>query len=204
MSNDRYSMSFTTGGLFLRESVRTAELYLKLGDWKQVREAIMAHNLLQLRTESSGKRVSRELCARLSQLNHDELALVINGGTQEQKASLWIAVCRQYRFIREFATEVLREKYLTFQYELRHTDFDAFFNAKAAWNEGLDEIADSTRVRLRQALFQIMREAGILSSSNMITPIVPTPRLVKSVGGRDCSEFGVLPVMESEIERCLQ
>ncbi|NCO20267.1 MAG: DUF1819 family protein, partial [Gammaproteobacteria bacterium] len=33
MSNDRYSMSFTTGSLFHRESVKLAALYLDLGDW---------------------------------------------------------------------------------------------------------------------------------------------------------------------------
>lgn len=197
-------MSFTTGGLFLRESIRTAELYFELSDWRTVREAVVSRNLLQIRTESSGKRVSRELCARLSQLNPEELSLVIEGSPQEQKAILWIAVCRHYQFIHEFATEVLRERFLTFQYELQHSDFDVFFNAKAAWNAGLDEIADSTRAKLRQVLFRMMREAGVLSSSNMITPIVPTPRLVQVVGGQEISEFSVLPVMESEIKRCLQ
>jgi hypothetical protein len=129
--------------------------------------------------------------------------LVIDGGGQEKKAVLWIAVCRHYQFIREFATEVLREKFITYQYELQVSDFDAFFNDKAAWNEGLDELADSTRVRLRQALFQMMREAGILSAANLITPVIPTRRLVKAVRGKDLSEFSVLPVMESEIKRCL-
>ena len=203
MAEAKYKMSFTTGGLFLRESTRVAELYLELGDWKQVRETVMSRNLLQIRTESSGKRVSRELCARLSQLNDEELSLVIDGGAQEQKAILWIAVCRHYQFIREFATEVLREKFLTFQYELQYSDFDAFFNAKAAWNEDLDEIADSTRAKLRQVLFRMMHEAGILSAANTISPVIPTPRLVTTVRGKDFSAFTVLPVTESEIKRCL-
>ena len=41
---------------------------------------------------------------------------MVEGSSQEQKAVLWLAVCRHYRFIHEFATEVLREKFLTYQY----------------------------------------------------------------------------------------
>ncbi|MCA9819149.1 MAG: DUF1819 family protein, partial [Cyanobacteria bacterium HKST-UBA01] len=46
MSNDRYSMSFTTGSLFHRESVELAALYLDLGDWNSVRDKVVAENLL--------------------------------------------------------------------------------------------------------------------------------------------------------------
>jgi len=204
MVEAKYRMSFTTGGLFLRESARVAELYFEMGDWPKVREAVVQRNLLQIRTESSGKRVSRELCARLSQLNQDELSLVVEGSAQEQKAILWLAVCRHYRFIHEFATEVLREKFITFQQELLHDDFDVFFNAKAAWHEELDSIADSTMAKLRQVLFRMMHEAGILSPANRITPFIPTPVLVKAIGQRSLSEFSVFPVAESEIERCAQ
>ncbi len=200
MSIDRYRMSFTTGGLFCRESVIAYTLFTRLNDWQKVREMIINENLLQLRTESSGKRVSLELCARLKQLSKAELPLVGEGTAPEQKAVLWLAVCRHYRFIREFATEVIRAKFVTFQYELFYDDFDAFFNAKAAWIEELDVVADSTKAKLRQVLFKMMHEADILSDANRITPMLPTTRLVRAV--ESLSEFGVFPVLESDIMRC--
>lgn len=54
-----YSMAFTTGGLFLAESVKVAELYLAHGDEGVVREAVHTDNLLQSRTMSSLKRIFR-------------------------------------------------------------------------------------------------------------------------------------------------
>lgn len=72
MNVGRYSLSFTTVGLFLRESVDLAELYLDLGDWAAVRERVVADNLLQCRTLSTLKRVYQEVVIRLKSLNQSE------------------------------------------------------------------------------------------------------------------------------------
>jgi hypothetical protein len=40
-------MSFTTGSLFHRESVKLVAMYLELGDWNSVRDKVIAKNLLQ-------------------------------------------------------------------------------------------------------------------------------------------------------------
>ena len=199
----KYRMSFTTGGLFLRESEIVNELYNEVKNWKIVRERLIQENLLQLRTESSRKRISREVCARLTQLNDEERDILDDGSGLEKKAVLWVAVCRHYRFIREFAVEVIRNRFLTFQYELGHDDFDAFFNAKAAWDEGLESKTEQTRYKLRQVLFKILREADILSECNMISQFIPTPRVAKLLAGSSMDEMSVFPVQEFEIERLL-
>ena len=69
MDNNRYSMSFTTGGLFHLESVKLAALYLGLGDWSEVREKVISKNLLQYRTLNTLKRVCREVISRLKALD---------------------------------------------------------------------------------------------------------------------------------------
>ena len=96
-------MAFTTGGLFHRDSVKLAELYLDLKEWDSVRDKVFFKNLLQSRTLNSLTRVSREIISRLKTLEADELDLLISGSTQEQKYLLWLAVCRRYRFIADFA-----------------------------------------------------------------------------------------------------
>jgi hypothetical protein len=73
MSSDRYSMSFTTGSLFHRESVKLAALYLDLGDWNSVRNKVIAENLLQTRTLNTLKRVCREVVSRLKTLSSANL-----------------------------------------------------------------------------------------------------------------------------------
>ena len=45
--------------------------------------------------------------------------------------------CKQYSLVREFAIEVVREKFLRLDLALSYLDFDIFFNAKAEWDDEL-------------------------------------------------------------------
>lgn len=200
MSNDRYSMSFTTGSLFHRESVKLAALYLDLGDWNSVRDKVIAENLLQTRTLNTLKRVCREVVSRLRALTQGELEFLVEASHQEQAYLLWLAVCRRYRFIADFAVEVLRERYITLKSDLTFDDFDSFFNWKSEWHLELDEITPATRGKLRQVLFKILREADLLTANNMIHAAMLSPRLlglIQQGGRRDILHF---PVFESDVK----
>ena len=200
MSNHRYSMSFTTGGLFHRESVELASLYIDLGDWNSVRDKVVAENLLQTRTLSTLKRVCREVISRLQTLSSGELEFLVEASHQEQAYLLWLTVCRRYRFIGEFAVEVLRERYITLKSDLTHEDFDSFFNRKSEWHLELDKITPATRGKLRQVLFKILREADLLTANCMIHAAMLTPRLLDLIhqgSHRDVLHF---PVFESDLK----
>ena len=193
-------MSFSTGGLFHQDSVKIAGLYSDAGNWDKVREIIIQDNVLQTRTIASSQRISREICTRLMLLRDKELAVLINGSSQDQAYILWLAVCRRHRLIYEFAVEVLREKFLTLQHELNHEDFDAFFNAKASWDDTLEHISDSTRKKLRQVLFKIMREAGLLSPQNLIIPAILSSEVIQAIENTSRQDFSVFPVAESDLK----
>ncbi len=198
-SLNTYKMSFTSGGLFFNESIQVAELYYELGDWHQTKDRLLAGNLLQARTAASAKRRVWEICTRLSSLTEHQIQLLITGTRQEQQYLLWIAVCKQYVFIRDFMVEVVREKYLRMDLELSASDYEFFFENKAEWHEELERLKSSTRTRLRQALFQIMREAEIISPENMIIPGLLTKQLTRVLAGDDPSLLNLLPVSDMDI-----
>lgn len=200
MSNDRYSMSFTTGSLFHRESVKLAVLYLDLGDWNSVRDKVIAENLLQTRTMNTLKRVYREITSRLRTLSQGELEFLVESSHQEQAYLLWLAVCRRYRFIADFAVEVLREHYITLKTDLTHEDFDSFFNRKSEWHLELDEITPATRSKLRQILFKTLREADLLTANNMINTAMLSPRLLEQVQQGSRRDVFCFPVFESDLK----
>ena len=200
MSNDRYSMSFTTGSLFHRESVELTALYLDLGDWSSVRDKVIAENLLQTRTLNTLKRVCREIISRLRTLSSDELEFLVEGSHQEQAYLLWLAVCRRYRFIADFAVEVLRERYITLKSDLTHEDFDSFFNRKSEWHLELDEITPATRGKLRQVLFKMLREADLLTANSMIHTAMLSPRLLSLIQRGSHRDILHFPVFESDVK----
>lgn len=200
MSNTRYSMSFTTGSLFHRESVRLAALYLDLGDWNAVRDKVITENLLQTRTLNTLKRVCREVISRLKTLSRGELELIVEGYHQEQGYLLWLAVCRRYSFIADFAVEVLRERYITLKNDLNYEDFDFFFNRKSEWSLELDKITPATRSKLRQVLFKMLREADLLTANNMIHAAMLSSRLLELIYQSSLRDLVYFPVFESELK----
>ena len=200
MSTDRYSMSFTTGGLFHRESVALAMLFVDLNDWNSVRDKVISENLLQSRTLNTSKRLCREIISRLKTLDTLELDLLISGNDQEQKYLLWIAVCRRYRFIAEFAEEVIRERYIGLKHDLQYEEFDFFFNKKSEWHPELEAIELTTRKKLRQVLFKILREAELLTVRNTINASMLSQRLLAAIPRQRRRDFFFFPVFESDLK----
>ncbi len=197
-------MSFTTGSLFHRESVKLAALYLELGDWNAVRDKVISNNLLQTRTLNTLKRVCREVISRLKTLSIEELDFLVEANPQEQGYLLWLATCRRYRFIADFAIEVLRERYITLKTDVNHEDFDSFFNRKSEWHAELDAIQPTTRNKLRQVLFRILREAGLLASNNIINAAILSPELLNAISHNNRRDVLFLPVFESDLKGMAQ
>lgn len=191
-------MSFTTGGLFHRESVQLAMLYLELEDWHAVREKVIAENILQSRTVNTLKRVCREIISRLKTLSPGELHFFTRATPQEQIHLLWIAICRRYRFISDFAIEVLREHSITMNTDLSYEDFDAFFNKKSEWHEEIEKIRPSTRNKLRQVLFRMLREADFLTANNTINPALLSPELLEMIRKNNGTDLLIFPAVEME------
>lgn len=173
-----YKMSFSTGGLFLNESLAVARLHFGGESWDATLRRALTEGTASLPKAASQRRTLREIVNRLSALTAIEREFLLNDADRsDQQALLWLATCRAYRFVREFGIEVLRERYLSFQLDLPLVSFDTLLAAKAEWDEGLDGISPSTRAKLRQVLFRIMREASVISHDNRILSAYVSPRL---------------------------
>ena len=174
-------MSFSTGALFQVQSVMIAELYADLGNWQSVRAKVLENNLLQSRTKNTAQRVCREIVSRLKRLTPDQLLTLSAGPSKDQGHILWAAVCKRYQFIHDFAVEVVHEKFLSMDLLLIPADYDVFFNQKAEWHDEMERISESTRIKLRQVVFKMLREAELLSGENMIIPIILSPTVQTNI-----------------------
>lgn len=189
-----YKMSFTSGGLFLTESVAVAGMHLSGEDWKDTLERALQEGATSLPKAASNRRTLREIVNRLMTLNDDEVRFLIDdAGRQEQQYLLWVATCRAYRFVREYAVEVICDRYLAYQLELPLESFDIFFEAKADWDDGLASISDSTRNKLRQILFRMMREAGVVSDDQRIQSTYLSPKLRALIEATNPIDLAVFP-----------
>lgn len=189
-----YKMSFGTGGLLLNESVEVARLHETDEPWEDtIRRAIEA-GTTALPKAASNRRTLREIANRLLTLTDAERGFLIDQADRaDRQALLWLATCRAYRFIREFAVEVIRERYLSYQYDLPLESFDILLDAKAEWDDHLASLTSSTRLKLRQVLFRIMREAGVISQAGQIQAVLLSSQLKSMIEEQAPGDLAVFP-----------
>lgn len=197
----RYALSFTTGALLAHEAALLAPLYVAVRDWETVRGRAVEGKLLQARTYSTGVRLVRETVKRLSALTDEEVELLVKATASERGHLMWVAACRRYELIGEFAEEVVRERYLLLASRLEYDDFDSFVRTKELWHEELAEIKESTLQRLRSNVFKMLQEADLLSEARYILPAVLSERVAAALSARTPSNLRFFPTQRIERQK---
>lgn len=192
-SNERYALSFTSGGLLAREADVIVAEYSRFRDWAVVRRTVTEQNLLQARTISSSVRVTRETIQRLGVFDDAELELIAESSFTERCHLMWAAACRRYELIGDFAEEVVRERFLLMTPTLSIEDFERFMRGKSLWHPELDELKPSTRAKLRQNVFRMLHEAGLRSEKGAIVPAVLSERVHQALAARGLSDIRFFP-----------
>lgn len=179
-------LSFTSIALGLREAETALALFERTGDWKEAANVAIEENSFQLTSSASTRRVFSEVRQRLETLTPETLEAFHDSYTNDRRAILLIAICKCYSFIFEFIRSTLADKVTVFDYGLSQADFDAYWNASALEHPELEEITDSTRKKIRQVVFRLLTEAGLLTETKdpQITPI-PIPSSIEAVLHRE-------------------
>ena len=173
----KYRLSFGTGNAYINESNLILKKYLENKDWKETEKYIIENNILQTNTFSSAKRIFREISLRLKSLNNEEREFFIRSNYLDQSILIWISICRTYKFIGDFASMIISEKFISYQLEIEYSDFNYFFEKQQVLHEELRTLKDSTRKKLRQVIFRIMKDLNIISKDKEITPLLPSLEL---------------------------
>ncbi|PLS27305.1 DUF1819 family protein [Bifidobacterium parmae] len=181
----RYRLSFTVGGLLAPQGRIFAALFVADGGFsgdlpddshvreselgervERVRRQAVDGNVLAIRTHAANVRMVREVLKRLSALTERELRYLAAAGTpmDDCRALMWVAMCRYYAIVGEFADEVLRDRYLMGMRTVTRGDYDRFILAKAMWHPELEELSPATAGKLRSNVFKAMGEAGLVVS----------------------------------------
>ena len=215
----RYRLSFTVGGL-LAEQGRTVA-GLMVGDTavaaavdtlpsadrdddafapaellESVRRYAVAENVLQIRTHAAGVRIVNEVIKRLSALTMGELRCIADADMlqSDRRALMWVAMCRYYALVGEFAQEVLREHFLIGTTTITYGDYEHFMLGKAMWHPEIDDLSTSTSAKLRSNVFKAMAEAGLVNrADDTISPSLLS-REVTGILMRRPESFGFFPM----------
>ena len=99
-----YKMSFTSGGLFLNESVIVAELHVAGEDWKVTLSRSLEEGATSLPKAASNRRTLREIVNRLMTLTEDEIRLIEEDRARAEAA----AELREEDYQLAYAIDILK------------------------------------------------------------------------------------------------
>ena len=200
----RYNLSFIAASLRPELARIIAERYLITGDWNLTKTQILTTNALQCRSTSSAIRMERELRQRLSALTREQLVLIAQATAEDRTAIAWLSACKQIPFAFDFAAETLRDKLASQDPVLRHSDYETFFENKRVAHPELNDLAPSTKEKVRQILFRMLSEAGLVVPGEALGKIqrpVISPSVFQSIAADTPELLAGFLVPDSEIPR---
>jgi len=175
----KYLLSFTAASLAANETQIVSKIYQESKNWDIVKQKVVDDNILQKGTIATRKREFAEIKKRVSNLNEEELDFFIEAVGEELKHIALLSVYKTYKIIFDFAVEVIRKKYLLFDYEILDSDYENFFESKKLAYEKLNTISQKTYYKIKQVSFKIFEQAGILDSVK--TKNIKKPYLSKTL-----------------------
>ena len=182
----KYSLAFTAASLRLNDMVKVAVIALEHGltDLRGIRENETVFNSGKAQTSD---REFREIRKRMEYLTLDQMDILAHGSLMSQKQIAFLAVCKHYDIIRDFAVGVILDKTMIFNYQITESDFTSFINSKIQSHPELETFSESTIKKAKQVLFHILEQAGIINNpvDKIIQPQILHPTLVKAVAEDD-------------------
>lgn len=178
-----YSLSFTAASLMTYETEQIAKLYLEYKDWNKIQELVIDDNIIQKGTVSTRKREFAEIKKRLINITSVHLEFITNCTTDELKLYCLYLCSKTYRLIYEFIIDVIRDKYLMFDYMILDSDYTRFIESKTASSKKLQSITEKTQYKIKQVIFKILEQSTLIDSAksrNIQKPYI-SPELEKII-----------------------
>ncbi|HEV7330927.1 MAG TPA: DUF1819 family protein [Flavisolibacter sp.] len=170
LRTEPYRLSFTAASSMLKTFVRLAVLLTENSyDIDQ-----LSNSQLEKEKESTKVRQFRELKHRLRTLTPKEIDLLAHGSLEDKKHMTLLAICKTYRFVFDFVVEVIRDKALLFDLEIRDSDYKRFITNKAIGHPEVEELTESSQTKIKTVLFRTLAELGLISDakSRVIQPML--------------------------------
>lgn len=162
--NSKYLLSYTAVSLQANEAETIVNLYKTNLDWVSVEKQVVEYNALQKGTIATRKREFIEFKKRLQTLTAEQLNYYEDASSSDVKNLTMLSCFKLYNFIYDFATEVMRNKLLLFDFQLINSDYESFYDSKRVAYDNLNTISEGTQYKLKQVMFKMFEQAEFIDS----------------------------------------
>lgn len=165
MENNGYSGALTREQFLFYEIRTVATLMLQGLDEKEIRERVLQENLFQFPTEKAVRSIARTCFRRIQILDSETLLYnLANAPADVARQINLYAMMKDNRFVWDFMTRVIGEKYRTQDFELTRRDMNAFISELQEQVESVAKLSDATVLKIKQVLIHLSVECGYLDS----------------------------------------
>jgi hypothetical protein len=164
----RYGAELTAGALKVRESRVIADLLLRGVDEKGWRKALYDENVLQTRSPMSAKRLRTLIRGRLELMDAELWNLVRDGTGDVANHACLAAAVKHSALLGDFLDLVVREEYRLFRESLTKRLWDDYLQDCRGRDPDLPVWSESTKIRLRSSVLQILAEAGYVENTGTL------------------------------------
>jgi BrxA len=191
-----YTATITTASLRLRESRIVADLLLRRMSPQEWKQAVIEHNVLQMGSVESIKRISRLLRTRLEPMGEGLWEMVRDGPRDLATQAAFAAAVKNSRLLGDFMDIALREQRSLFAKRLEPRLWLEHIAGCRGRDPEMPEWGDKTVANLRSAVFSMLAEAGYLENTRslLLQNVFVDTRLASYL--RDRGETYVLRCMQ--------
>lgn len=163
--NKEYSAKLTGESFLLYEFKIVAKLKKEGFSDKDIRRKVLEENLFQYKFTSSISRRLTPLIQRVNIIDDTLIDMLIEDPLGNGVVINLYAIMKNDRLFFEFMNEVVRERIVTNNLYLEKKDINVFITEKKEQSEIVSKWTDQTIAKIKQVIFKILAEAGILEDS---------------------------------------
>ncbi len=175
------------------ETAEVARAYVDCRDWDEVKRRIVQDNLANLNAESTRKRFASEVAKRLRNLHDGEIAFFADAVVDDQRAMLWVAICRTYPILRSFSRDVVSARFANMVPDVPKTAWLAFVEDEKPDHPELERLTEKSLKKLEIRTFGMLRECRLIDAGFNITPLYPSERFAALLRGSAPQELEHFP-----------
>ncbi|MBZ9684970.1 DUF1819 family protein [Clostridium estertheticum] len=157
-----YSAKLTGESFLMYEFKIIAKLKKEGYSDKDIRKMVLEENLFQYKFKSSITRRLTPLIQRINIIDDNLINMLLLDPLGDGSIINLYAIMKNDRLFFEFMNEVVRERILTNDLYLEKKDINVFITEKKEQSEVVDKWTDETIAKLKQVIFKILSEAGVL------------------------------------------
>ncbi|WP_409028943.1 DUF1819 family protein [Gracilimonas sediminicola] len=165
----KYRFSFTASNAMIPEFIKVANNVHNGEDPDELSNSVLGRE-----KGATNKRQFQEMRKRIKTLTAPQIKILSEGTIDEQKHITHLALCKTYGIYRDFVTDVLYEKVQVYDQQLSELDMNSFFSKKKMDHPELEALAESTEKKVRQVIYRMLQQVGIIDSVSNPSILIPT------------------------------